>query len=114
VARDILESGRALEKFNAILDAQGRNHHLLTLGNLSFTVLAPRKGVVSAINNFVIAHIARLAGAPMDQGAGVKLHKKLGDSLKKGAPLYTIYAEFEADFEFAKQAAQHDCGFVIQ
>lgn len=114
IARDILESGRALEKFNDIIDAQGRNPHSLTLGQHHHSIVATTKGTVTAINNFVIAHIARLAGAPIDQSAGVEIHKRLGDSVKKGEALYTIYAEFDADFKFAKEAAEQDSGFEIE
>lgn len=114
IARDILESGQALEKFNAIVDAQGRNPNPLRLAKLSYEVAAPLHGSVSSINNFVIAYIARLAGAPHDQTAGVDIHKKLGQTVKKGDPLYTIYADFEADFHFAKEAAIQDSGFEIE
>lgn len=114
IARDILESGQALEKLNAIVDAQGRNPNPLRLAKLSYEVAAPLHGSVSSINNFVIAYIARLAGAPHDQTAGVDIHKKLGQTVKKGDPLYTIYADFEADFHFEKEAAIQDSGFEIE
>lgn len=113
IARDILESGRALNKFNEIIDAQGRNRTPLHFGKLQFEVAAPHKGEVVSINNFVIAHIARLAGAPIDKGAGILIHKKIGDKIKKGEVLFTIYAEFDADFDFAKQAAAEDNGYEI-
>ena len=60
-----------------------------------------------------MAHIARLAGAPMDKGAGVDLYKKVGDSVDKGEALYAIYAEFDADFGFACDAATADSGFTL-
>lgn len=114
LARDILESGRALETFNKIIDAQGRNPNPLRFGQLTFDVVATCDGSISSINNFVIAHIARLAGAPIDKAAGLLIHKHLGDSVNKGDWLYTIYAEFDANFSFAKEAAGLDNGFEIQ
>ncbi len=60
-----------------------------------------------------MAHIARFAGAPMDKGAGVDLFKKLGDSVKKGEPLYRIHAEFPADFNFALTLSERDSGYLI-
>ena len=114
IARDILESGRALEKFNQIIDAQGRNETPLWFGQLTHEIHATHKGTITSINNFVIAHIARLAGAPMDKGAGVLIHHKVGDTIKKGQSLYTIHAEFNADFQFAKEAAALDSGFEIE
>ncbi len=104
LARDLLESGRALEKMQAIIDAQGRQEPPPP-AKLRQEITADRDGTVEAIDNLQIAHIARLAGAPMDKAAGVDLHCKLGDRVEKGQPLYTIHAEFPADFEFAKTAA---------
>lgn len=40
-----------------------------------------------------LVETARLAGAPKDKGAGVQLHKKIGDRVIKNEPLFTIYAE---------------------
>jgi len=113
IARDILESGRALDKMNAIIDAQGRNHISLQPADLQFDVCAPTSGVIKAIDNLKIASTARLAGAPLDKGAGIYLHKKVGEHVKKGEPLYTLYAQFKADYNFAKNAAMTDNGYEI-
>ncbi len=113
IARDILDSGRALQKMQAIIDAQGRNDTPPKLGHLQQQITAPRDGVVQAIDNQQVARIARLAGAPMDKGAGVDLHKKVGDPVEQGEPLYTIYAEFPADFQFARETAGQVSGYRI-
>lgn len=113
IARDILESGRALAKMNALIEAQGKNTESLSLGHLQKDILADEAGVVTAIDNLKTASIARLAGAPMDKGSGVYLHKKVGDKVKLGEPLYTIYAEFKADFNFAIQAAVKDPCYTV-
>ena len=112
LARDILESGRALTKMQAIIDAQGRNSGPPGVGRFCHEVAATESGHITAIDNRQLAHIARLAGAPMDKGAGVDLHKKLGDSVEVGELLYCIYAEFPADFEFARDSAQQNSGFT--
>ena len=113
VARDILDSGRALAKMQAIIDAQSKNQTPPATGHLQHQVQASRAGTVTAINNLQLAHIARLAGAPMDKGAGVDLHRKLGDTVTAGDPLYSIYAEFPADHDFACEAAGQDSGYSI-
>jgi len=113
LARDILESGRALEKLRAIIAAQGARDGSWDLGRLCNTVAADQDGRVVAIDNQQMAHIARLAGAPMDKGAGVDLYKKVGDKVRQGEPLYAIHAEFDADFTFAGEAAARNSGFTL-
>lgn len=113
VARDILDSGRALTKFNAIIDAQGRQTEHLSPGKLTLDICSACDGVVTEIDNLCLAKIARLAGAPMDKGAGVDVFKKVGDSVQEGDVLYRIHAEFPADFGFATRWAQQHNGYVI-
>ncbi len=113
IARDILDSGRALAKMQAIVKAQGRSTKTATPGVLCQEISSQANGYVTEIDNLQMARIARLAGAPMDMGAGVDLYKKLGDAVKKGEPLYGIYADFPADFRFAQDAAAKDPGFRI-
>jgi len=113
IARDILDSGRALTKMNDIIDNQGRQTHSVGLGHLTTEVCAPTAGVVTGIDNLQLARIARLAGAPLDMGAGVDVFKKLGDPVKKGEPLYRVHAEFKSDFRFACELSQRDSGYVV-
>ena len=113
LARDILDSGRALAKMKAIIAEQGEQKTVFELGRLQYDVLAPKAGVVTAIDNFQMAHIARFAGAPMDKGAGVDLFKKLGDSVEKNEPLYRLYAEFPSDFKFARALCDKSSGYTI-
>ena len=114
IARDILESGRALSKMNELIDAQGRQTTQHRPGALQFEVKAERNGVVAAIDNFQLARIARLAGAPMDKGAGVDLLKKLGDPVMAGEALYRVHSEVRADFDFARNLSQRARGYSIE
>ncbi|RKZ56274.1 MAG: thymidine phosphorylase [Gammaproteobacteria bacterium] len=113
IARDILDSGRALEMMNTIINAQGAQDKKYELGKLRHVVLSPKSGVVVDIDNLQMAHIARFAGAPMDKGAGVDLFKKLGDKVKKGEPLYCVHAVFPSDFNFAVALCESDNGYQI-
>jgi thymidine phosphorylase len=113
IARDILDSGRALAKMEAIIKAQGENPETSVPGSLQQPVLASASGTITNIDNLKMANIARLAGAPMDPGAGVDLHRKLGEQVKQGEPLYTIHAEFSADYHFACEAAAEESGYRI-
>ncbi len=86
----------------------------LLQGGLFFDVTAHRAGFVSGIDNYLLARIARLAGAPMDPGAGVDLYKKLGDEVAEGEPLFRVYAQFKSDFAFARQlCAEHGSGYTL-
>jgi len=113
IARDILETGRALKKMQALIAAQGMNETPMKPGCLVKDMPAPQGGYVVAIDNLKMARIARLAGAPMDKGAGVDLFKKLGDAVTEGESLYRIHAEFPSDFKFAQDLAGKDDGYTI-
>ena len=113
IARDILDSGRALELMNRIIEAQGKQQKKYEPGHLTHEVLSPADGVVVNIDNLQLSHIASFAGAPMDKGAGVDLFKKLGNQVEKGEPLYRIHAEFSSDFNFAVKLCAADSGYLI-
>jgi thymidine phosphorylase len=113
LASDILDSGSAFDKMQNIIAAQGAAEQHHAVGHLSEPVTAKRDGHVLEIDNLQMAKIARLAGAPMDKGAGVDLNRKTGDAVRRGESLYTIHAEFEADFAFARDAAKQDSGFTV-
>lgn len=113
IARDILESGRACVKMNELIQAQGSKEVDFQPASLSHEVIAEKDGVVTEIDNFQMAKIARMAGAPMIKRAGVDLLKKLGSPVKKGEILYIIYAEFPADFKFATQLSAQNNGYSI-
>jgi thymidine phosphorylase len=113
IARDILESGRALAQMEAIIDAQGRRRALPTLGELTHEVTAGHAGAVSAIDNLRLARIARLAGAPQVSGAGVDLLRKVGDAVSAGQVLYRVHARYPADLGFARDLALRDSGYLL-
>jgi thymidine phosphorylase len=62
---------------------------------------APHDGVVKRIDNRRLAKVAKLAGAPEDAAAGLDLHIRIGDTVTKGEPLYTIHADSEGEREYA-------------
>jgi len=51
------------------------------------------KGKVREIDNKLISALARMAGCPIDKSSGIYLHKHVGDSVKKGEKIMTLYAE---------------------
>ena len=113
IARDILESGRALEKMQDIAHAQGELAPEQAPTPLVFDVCSGQPGYVHQIDNLQLAKIASLAGAPIDKYAGVDLLCKTGDKVKQGDVLYKIYACFESDFQFATELATQQNGYSI-
>ncbi len=112
-AQELLDSGEALAAMDRIIDAQGRASKTIRPGELTAEIIAPRAGHVTAMDCFRIARIARLAGAPMDKGAGLDLFKKIGDPVEKGEALYRIHSCFMSDFDFAKAMAAEEAGISI-
>jgi len=100
IAEEILKSGRALDKMNRIISAQGPKTPTPP-GALTKNAEAVKSGRVASIQNHLLAKCAKLAGAPQDQGAGVFCLKKVGDEVKQGEPLFRIHAEQNADLGFA-------------
>ena len=116
IARDILDSGRALAKMRAIMAAQGQkvfDHNAPQLGALTFEVCATQSGVVTGIDNLQIARIARLAGAPKVVSAGIDLFRKLGDAVACGDVLYRVHAGYQSDLLFARQASDKSNGYTV-
>jgi len=116
IARDILDSGRALAKMHDIIQAQGARRfdpNKLALGPLTHEVRADRAGVVCGIDNFQLARIARFAGAPKVSHAGVDLAKKLGEPVQEGDLLYRVHAKFPSDLQFARHASEKSTGYSI-
>jgi len=114
IARDILDSGRALTKMNNIIKAQGEHLVDLTPGEHCIEVTAEKTGTITELDNFQLAKIARIAGAPMDKKSGVDLIKKIGDKITQGEPIYRVHAEFLADFKFAKRLVKQNNGYTIE
>ncbi len=112
-ARELLDSGEALRAMERIIAAQGPPPQVVRLGHLTLDIAAKSSGVVTAIDCFRIARIARLAGAPLAKGAGLDLFKKVGDHVVAGEPLYRIYSQLESDFSFAAAMAQESSGFNV-
>ncbi len=76
-AAAILDSGAAEAKFIAICTAQG-GQRTPPVATHRAPIIAPRRGVISQIDNRLVSRIAKLAGAPRAQAAGIELHVRVG------------------------------------
>ncbi len=98
-AQSLIRSGKALSKMRDIIEVQGGDPNVkaddFVFGPFTYDVLSPAEGVVVSVQNRALIDIARTAGSPVEHGAGLCLHKKPGEAVKKGEPMLTIYAEKE-------------------
>ena len=109
-ARELLEealtSGRALEKFKEMITNQGGDASVVDqperLVTAKYQIELPAKeaGVVTKLVANEIGVAAMLLGAgrqtkedTINHGVGLKLHKKIGDTVAVGESLVTIYAD---------------------
>ncbi len=96
LAKQILDSGKAFDKFEEIIKAQKGNLRKIKPAKFKKDIIMKRNGKIKDIDNKKITSLARIAGCPMDKSAGLYLYKHVGDSLKKEEKLLTIYAESES------------------
>lgn len=116
-AEKLLSSGKALEKFREIIGAQGGDAQVsseeIPIGRYTATIVAPGDGTASAIDSICLVGIARAAGAPKDQGAGILLHQRKGSKIIAREPLFTIYAEKEWKLDQAVDLAERKNPFAL-
>ncbi len=103
--KEIVESGKALEKFKELITAQGGNpeivdnYDLFDLPNYKVEYESKKDGYVHNIDAYKIAYGCKILGAgrdrktdPIDYSVGIYLNKKSGEWVNKGDILYTIYS----------------------
>jgi thymidine phosphorylase len=116
-AKQLLESGKALEAMEHIINAQGAkisSPERIRTGKYRFDVRAGKDGKITHIDNVSISRIARVAGAPFDKGAGIYLYHHVGDRVKRGSTLFTIHAENRQKLAYAKDYLKQYDGVVIE
>lgn len=107
-AKEILKSGRALEKFRQIIRAQGG--HILDsaavpVAPLKQSIVSAEEGQIEEFDMTRLTTIARLAGAPHDALAGLELFIEPHANVKKGQKLFDIHASNQRKLELANQFA---------
>jgi AMP phosphorylase len=93
LAKEILYSGKAFEKFKQIIKAQNGNLKNIVSAKFKKNILLKKSGKVFEIDNKKINSLARTAGCPVDKLAGLYLYSHVGDKVKKGEKILTIYSE---------------------
>jgi pyrimidine-nucleoside phosphorylase/thymidine phosphorylase len=103
-AEEAWKSGAALAKLRAFIEAQGGDGRVvdeperLELAPGIFELEAEAKGVVTELDAYKVGlAVLRLGGGrerkgdPIDHGVGVRLHKKVGESVAEGDILATVF-----------------------
>ena len=114
--RELVHSGKALDKFREIIIAQGgdtsilENYDKFELPAFKIECESKKSGYVQNINAFNIAQALKALGAnrenhskPIDLSVGIYLNKKSGEYVKKGENLYTIYSNDEEKTKIAQK-----------
>lgn len=102
-ANHMITSGKALDEFRKLLVSQGGdvrvvdNYSLLPMAEMKTEVKAPKTGFIKMFDNTQIGLLLiELGGGrkektdKIDHGVGFTFHKKIGDKVKKGEPIFTI------------------------
>jgi pyrimidine-nucleoside phosphorylase len=116
LAEKAVAEGRAFEKFRQLVQAQGGDVRYvddpgkLPKADLIEVVAAPRGGWLEQIHAREIGEAAVTLGAgrarkgdPVDPAVGFVIHRKVGERVEQGQPLYTIHANTVAKMEEARQ-----------
>ena len=100
-AEKLLDNGAAWHKFLTIAAAQGGLKKLPDGDLYHHTELVSRDGMLMSIDNRRLSRLAKLAGAPEDLGAGLRLYCNVGDRLRVGDKLFTLYSDSEGEKDYA-------------
>ncbi|MBT3451687.1 thymidine phosphorylase, partial [archaeon] len=113
MAKEVLDDGRALKQMNKMINAQGKIEKP-KLGKFKHHLCSKRSGKVKKINNALISKLSHYAGAPVDKGSGMYLYKKVGDTVKAGEKLFTLYAVSKAKLKFAIEEMKKNNPYLVK
>lgn len=123
----IVKSGKALEKFEELIVAQGGdskaadNYSNFPQAKYVVEVKSDKDGFVHKIDAYKVAYACKILGAGrekktdnIDYSVGVYLNKKHGEFCKKGETLYTIYSNNEEKTKSARQICDEAFELTVQ
>ncbi|MGY5318207.1 thymidine phosphorylase [Neomicrococcus lactis] len=109
-----LKDGRAMDVWNRMIEAQGGDPRaVLPVAKESEVIVAQQDGVVTKMDAMSVGVAAWRLGAGrarkediVQAGAGVRMHAKPGDTVKKGEPIYTLLTDTPEKFARAQEALE--------
>lgn len=116
---DALRDGTAMDRFRRLVAAQGGDLSVpLPIGRHSETVTAPRGGTMGDIDAMAVGLAAWRLGAGrshpgerVQAGAGLRIHRRPGEPVAAGEPLFTLYTDTPERFGAA--LAELDGGWNV-
>jgi len=110
-----LRDGSAMDHWRRMVSAQGGDPDApLPVAKENEIITAQIDGIVSSMNALQVGISAWRLGAGRERqgekvqaGAGIEIHAKPGDAIKKGDPLFTLHTDEPARFERAKDALKN-------
>ena len=116
---ETLRDGTAMDRFRQLIAAQGGDLSVpLPIGTHSETVTASRGGTMGDIDAMAVGLAAWRLGAgrsrPGEQvqfGAGIRIHRRPGEPVAAGEPLFTLYTDTPERFGAAM--AELDGGWSV-
>lgn len=119
IAEKHLDSGKAMDKFEELVESQGGNPKVIEDPDLlpgcenEYEIPAFADGYVSELDALKIGKGANLLGAgrsekgeKIDPGVGVVLEKKIGDGVKSGEPLARLYYNDDENLDRVKKMVE--------
>ncbi|MCV7279264.1 thymidine phosphorylase [Mycolicibacterium flavescens] len=114
-----LRDGSAMDAFRELVAAQGGEiTGALPAGPHSETISAPRDGTMESIDAMAVGlAVWRLGagrsrpGERVQSGAGIYIHRRVGESVSAGEPLFTLYTETPE--RFGPALAELDGGWAV-
>lgn len=114
-----LQDGSAMDSFLSLVSAQGGDATApLPIGPHSEVISAPRDGRMGNIDAMAVGlAVWRLGagrsapGERVQSGAGLYIHRRPGETVSSGEPLFTLYTETPERFESA--IAELDGGWTV-
>jgi thymidine phosphorylase len=104
-----LRDGTAMDRFRALAAAQGGDLSVpLPIGTCSENVTAGRCGTMGNIDAMAVGHAVWRLGAGrfrpgkhVQPGAGIRIHRRPGEPVAAGEPLFTLYTDTPERFSAA-------------
>lgn len=126
IATQLLDSGQAWSTFERMCEAQGGDCTRLPVPERKIDVFAEKSGFIAKLDTEAIGLAALQLGAGrmkitdmIDLAAGIEVHKKLGDPVRTGERLYTLYSSARDEqaarlASLARKTLQQATGISLQ